>query len=181
MEIRSATWYRVMWVVLGGILAAFAVWITIELYRAAGISLYLVLGALMTAIGLGSALIGGRPSWVRVDDQTLSYKPPVGKPKVAARSSVGEIVPQTGGRVGPFYTIRDKNGHKLFRIGGGCDSDDIERVARFIGVRFMPGQTLETLPLEELPPDVTSKVEQLLAEKARDAAAETDSPNEKST
>jgi len=164
-----------MWLVLGCSLAGFGVWFTIEVYLTQGLTLLTLGYVVLTAFGLGTAIVGSRSSWVRVDDQTVSYKPAVGRPRVAPRSSIGSILPKGGGRGGPTFAFLDQAGKTLIRTGIGFDSKDVARVADYLGVKFMSGRTLDTVPLDDLPPDVRAKVTQALAEKQ--APPESDTRN----
>ena len=136
LQIQSRVWARILWAVLGGAMGVFAGALTVGDYHQEGFGVVTVIGLAMTAIGAGSALIGSRPSWIRVDGESVTYIPPIGKPKTFPRSSIGRITRVNSSRGGSSVRFLDRGGKKLFSGGMGFENSDIHSVAKLLGVSF---------------------------------------------
>jgi hypothetical protein len=136
VHIQSAIWARIMWAVLGGLMGVLAGAGTVLDYQHEGFSYVTLVALALTAIGFGSALIGSRPSWINADGESVTYIPPVGKPRVFPRSTVVGITRVGGSKGGSSIRFVGQDGKKLFSAGMGFEDSDLQSLAKFLGISF---------------------------------------------
>jgi hypothetical protein len=125
-----------MWAVLGGVIGILAGAGTVYGYQHEGFSFVTLIYLAFTAFGFGSALIGSRPKWIKADDESVTYIPPLGKPRVFARSTVAGIRSVSGGKGGNSTRFVGQDGKQLFSAGMGFEASDLQNLARFLGISF---------------------------------------------
>jgi hypothetical protein len=136
MQIQSSIWIRILWAVLGGMLVVLAGAGTVWGYQHEGFDYATLMLLAFTALGVGSALIGSRPKWIKADGESVTYVPPLGKPRVFPRSSVAAITSVAGGKGGNSTRVIGQDGKKLFTAGMGFEEPDLQRFAKFLGVSY---------------------------------------------
>jgi hypothetical protein len=134
--IQSSIWTRIMWAVLGGLMGVLAGAGTVWGYQHEGFSYATLIALAFTAFGFGSALIGSRPKWIKADGESVTYIPPVGKPRVFPRSKVAGITSVSGGKGGNSTRFMGQDGKKLFSAGMGFEDSDLQSLAKFLGISF---------------------------------------------
>jgi hypothetical protein len=136
LQIQSSIWIRILWAVLGGLTAVLAGAGTVWGYQHEGFDYATLIALAFTAFGFGSALIGSRPKWIKADGESVTYIPPVGKPRVFPRSTVAGITNVSGGRGGNSTRFIGQDGKKLFTAGMGFEDSDVRSLARFLGISY---------------------------------------------
>ena len=134
MEIRPTRGYRIF-LFIGG-LAFAALWSGLAIAGnagRAGLITYILL-AVFIAMGLGISLAGVLPSYLRADESTVTLHPPIGRTKSFPRASLSRITRSGGGRAGPVLEFKSNNGKRLFRTQLGFSRQDVEGLARYLGV-----------------------------------------------
>src|SRR5260370_5105883 len=136
IQIHWSIWTRITWVVLGGAMGILAGAGTVYGYQHEGFDYVTLIALAFTAFGFGSALIGSRPKWIKADGESITYIPPVGKPRVFPRSTVARITWDSGGKGGNLTRFMGHYGKQLFSAGMGFERSDLENLAKFLGISF---------------------------------------------
>jgi hypothetical protein len=136
VQIQWSIWTRIMWAVLGGVIGILAGAGTVYGYQHEGFSYVTLIYVAFTAFGFGSALIGSRPKWIKADGESVTYIPPLGKPRVFPRSTVAGITWVSGGRAGNSTRFVGQDGKQLFSAGMGFERSDLQNLATFLGISF---------------------------------------------
>lgn len=105
-------------------------------YQHEGFDYATLIALAFTAIGIGSALIGSRPKWIKADGESVTYIPPVGKAKLFPRSRVAGITTVSGGKGGNSTRFMGQDGKQLFSAGMGFEDSDLQNLAEFLGISF---------------------------------------------
>lgn len=130
MEIRATRGGRI-WLVIGG-LAFAAASLAYPIVLSHSVGGWLVLYTPPFALGIGIALGGALPTYLRADDSTLTFHPSVGRTRSFARSSLGGIVRVVNR--GTSFQFRDVSGRRLLRTSMSFRRQDMESLANFLRV-----------------------------------------------
>ena len=150
MEIRPTRGYR-LFVGIGGLFFA-VLFPVLWLYAGQGklpLGDYL-LTVPFVALGVSIAMAGVLPAYLRADDSSITFKPPLWLAKSFPRSSLSRIRRSGGGRAGPALEFMGTDDKRLFYTQTSFTREDVEALAKYLGVSlywdFGADSTLKDLP-----------------------------------
>lgn len=138
MEIKSTRGSRIFWTIVGLGLAGSFIAISIAgTFQRGGTPLLILFALFPIGLGIATFLNLGRPAWIRVDANDVTFVPPMGSPKVFPRSSVKSIVRIQSSRGGSTLEFRDEDNRRLLRFEQGFAKADMENLAQYLGAKFI--------------------------------------------
>ena len=136
MELQSTLMSRIVWSIVGTIMAGIFTIAPIIAYLAQGHDPLVFIGFIPAAVGLLMVFGFGRTAWIKVGESSITYLPALGSAKVFPRSDVKSIVrvPIPRGLWG--LEFRDQNSRQIATCEESFARSDVDKLAQFLAVKL---------------------------------------------